>query len=578
MKYIYKKFYLQGAALLIMLISVVACTTMDEGYNKFLKGGEISYTGKIDSLEIFSGKNRVKVKGLFISDPKITECRVFWNSGADSIVVPIARTEGVDTLDIIINDLEENIYSFDVRTYDALGNKSISVSEIGTSYGERYQKSLFQRPVISNEIIGGALTIEYASMDLSSGVFGTEVNYIDVNDSQKSIIVPIDSSNVVIEDFKGGTEYAYRTLFLPDETCIDTFSTDFTTHKPLLEITLPPYFKNASIPFAKVSDKGRWSTPAEWVVNEGAKSHSGEGGLDNDIFNLESGWGQPDIINGKVYQRMNLPPGTYAYTINIKETNYEGADNNLDQAYFIVAEGGDLPDVSDAETSESTIVYERVNKVNGLTRTLVFTLTKELTQIVIGVETTNDKGAGRYLKINSFSLNQFTEAPYFKNASAPFDKVFDNGRWSTPADWVVNEGAKSHGGQGGLDGDLFNLESGWGAPPIINGKIYQTMFLEAGTYTYGINIKETNYEGAIANKEQAYFVVAKGSTLPDVIDVETSSETIVYERINKDNGVNRSLGFTLTEAAQVSIGVETTNADNSYGRYLKINSFTLTKN
>src|SRR5690606_17809370 len=122
-----------------------------EGYKDFLKDGETSYTGKIDSLEVLSGRNRVNVKGLFISDPKISECRIYWNSGSDSISVPVTRTQNVDTLDVIIDNLPENIYSFEVRTFDALGNKSVAVSKIGTVYGNRYQTSLYNRPEVSSK-------------------------------------------------------------------------------------------------------------------------------------------------------------------------------------------------------------------------------------------------------------------------------------------------------------------------------------------------------------------------------------------------------------------------------------------
>lgn len=401
MKYIYKKFYLQGVALIIMLISVVACTTMDEGYNEFLKGGEISYTGKIDSLEIFSGKNRVNVKGLFISDPKITECRVFWNSGADSIVIPINRTEGVDTLDIIINDLEENIYSFDVRTYDALGNKSIGVSSIGTAYGARYQASLTQRPVISHDLPNEDLIINYASMDLSSGVFGTEVNYTDVNDEQNTIIVPIDSTIAVLDNFKPGSIYTYRTLFLPDETSIDTFSTDFEEVKPLIA----PALGNAAVPFLASATSGRWGILAEpWITNEAAKNHSGYGGWDqwnSNIFNMESGWGAPPIINGKIYQVVTADPATYQLKVTIRDTNHDAAAGR--GSYFVIAKGDGLPDFENVETATEVLGYKSILQSSPLEYYVTFTV-DETTNISVGQVTMQPEGFNRFCNIKSWEI------------------------------------------------------------------------------------------------------------------------------------------------------------------------------
>ena len=120
-------------------------------------------------------------------------------------------------------------------------------------------------------------------------------------------------------------------------------------------------------------------------------------------WDLESGWGQPDILNGKVYQVLFLEPGTYTYTINIFATNYQGTRGTADQGYFVVAEGNTLPDVVDVEEAEETLVFERVDSENGNVSTLTFTIT-EPTEVAIGAETTNDEGAGRYLQVESFRL------------------------------------------------------------------------------------------------------------------------------------------------------------------------------
>ncbi|MCL6218202.1 DUF5013 domain-containing protein [Zunongwangia pacifica] len=552
-----------------------------DDYKEFVKGGEINYTEKVDSLKAFSGRNRIKIQGIVDADPKIKSFRVYWNSMKDSVVVPVTRTTGVDTLEVIINDISENIYNFEVRTFDGLGNTSIPQYTTGEVYGERYQSSLYNRPVIGNELIGSNLTVNYANMDRTTGVLGTEMEYTSVNSSElQEIFVPIDSTQAQIEDYTSGSEYRYRTVFLPEPTSIDTFYTEYKSFIPEAKLTDPPYFVNATYPFEKLESGDRWGTPAGWIHNEAALSHSGYGALDGDIFDLESGWNEPDLLNAKVYQTFVLPAGTYVYSIDIKELNYEGADNNLDKGYFTVAEGATLPDVDDVETSTATLASERINKSNGLQRDLIFTL-DETTQVSIGVQTTNNQGAGRYLKINSFSLDKFTQAPYLKNASKPYQLASSGSRWGTPEYWIHNDAAMSHndnGSQGAYDGKskTWDLESGWEQPNIVNGKVYQTVFLDAGTYDYQIELFATNYSGTRSDTDQAYFIVAKGSTLPDVADVETSDQSIVYDRVDSDKGNSISMTFTLTEPTRVSIGAETTNKD-GVGLYLQVNSFKLIK-
>jgi hypothetical protein len=73
--------------LAMMTISLASCEKADK-YKEFVKDGEISYIGKLDSVKVYSGKNRVMIKGMITSDPKIVECRVFWNNKKDSLVIP----------------------------------------------------------------------------------------------------------------------------------------------------------------------------------------------------------------------------------------------------------------------------------------------------------------------------------------------------------------------------------------------------------------------------------------------------------------------------------------------------------
>lgn len=239
MKHKIKKYFLHSFVVLLAIAGLGSCTTQDAGYENFIKNGEISYTGMIDSLKIYSGHNRVQVNGLFIADPKITECRIFWNNRKDSLVIPITRTQGVDTLRVIIPNLAENIYSFEVRTYDKLGNKSIAVTSIGKVYGERYQMSLINRPIVSTMLVSPKLTINFATMDTSTGVYSTEVTYTNTAGVLTTVVVPyfiystvpntapVINTSVIIPDYKSGS-FSYRTLFKPDPTCIDTFYSDVT--------------------------------------------------------------------------------------------------------------------------------------------------------------------------------------------------------------------------------------------------------------------------------------------------------------------------------------------------------------
>ena len=135
---------------------------------------------------------------------------------------------------------------------------------------------------------------------------------------------------------------------------------------------------------------------------------------------------------------------------------------------------------------------------------------------------------------------------------------------------------KIHNGQGGWDewnGNIFNIESGWGAPAITNGKIYQSVMVEPASYTLNVLIRDTNH--SLDDAGGSFFVVAEGETLPDVADVLTSDSVLAQKRINSALGTEYtySLNFTVDEAMTITIGQITTQWGETPGRFCNIRSW-----
>lgn len=399
-----KKLQFLIAAILVTGFSVlISCSDDKNDYLDYVKDGETLYLGKVDSLEVFSGKNRVQVQGMLIGDPKVNEVRIYWNNQKDSVVVPVTRTGGSDMFTKVITGLEENVYNFQVKTFDGDGNSSIMESQSAEVYGDRYKSTLFNRPIVNNVLIETDLTINYADMDLTSGVIGTEVYYNTTMGEEESVFVPIADSNVNIPDFENGSTYRYRTAFVPTTTAIDTFYTDFQNIRPIPT----PVLGNAAVPFvAAETDGGRWGTLAEpWISNDAVKNHGGYGGWDEwngNIFNVESGWGAPGIVNGKIYQVVTAEAATYQLKVTLMNTNHEAADEG--GAYFVVAKGnGGLPDVENLDIAEEVLAYKRILVSSPLEYVIEFTV-DETTEISVG-ELTTQSDAGRFANILSWQIN-----------------------------------------------------------------------------------------------------------------------------------------------------------------------------
>ncbi|KQM76968.1 hypothetical protein ASE74_16990 [Pedobacter sp. Leaf216] len=334
---------------MVILAGVYFSCTKSDDYKKFTEQGEISYTGKLDSVKIMSGSNRVYIRGLFLSDPKVTQCKIFWNNRADSVIIPVKKKYAIDTLKYFVENVKEGVQNFEIYTYDGIGNKSIPVYKTGRSYGARYQASLFNRPIESAFTdASGATKISWQGMDRLTGVFATEVEYTNLNNVLKKIRTKIDETTTAIADIKPGTNLRYRTLFLPDTVSIDTFSTAFQTQRVGADITAT-YFKNKGNPFLAAASGGRWRNIADWIVTPNIKNHGGLGGWCADsggCLAMEMGWdGTAKITNGKIFQTFTLPAGSYSFEITMAK------NEALDPVYIVAAAGNTLPDVADIATS-----------------------------------------------------------------------------------------------------------------------------------------------------------------------------------------------------------------------------------
>lgn len=215
----------------LLLGACVACLSncrwQDDTYEIFLKDGEIIYVTKADALRAFSGKNRAKLSWVIGADPDVVGAKVYWNDGRDSVDVMIDRTFSIDTVKILVDNLDEGSYTFDVYTYDAIGNRSIKSDVFAQVYGDNYIASLFNRAVRNIAYDGSKLRLFWYGAD--NEAVGTEVTYTDVSEVQRKITLSPGDSVSVLADYKPNSPFEYITYYKPDSTAIDTFSTNAST-------------------------------------------------------------------------------------------------------------------------------------------------------------------------------------------------------------------------------------------------------------------------------------------------------------------------------------------------------------
>jgi len=123
------------------------------------------------------------------------------------------------------------------------------------------------------------------------------------------------------------------------------------------------FLNNAQWPFSRSEwDGNRWGNlSGGWITNEAMRTRDGRGGYDggwegpdNDKQSLgfeRWGEGETPIENGKLYQTMELPEGTYRFTLSFAGENPVISNSGSDPRYIVAAAGESLPDIENVSSA-----------------------------------------------------------------------------------------------------------------------------------------------------------------------------------------------------------------------------------
>lgn len=258
--------YLACLFIVVAGLCMASCTKEDD-FKKFIADGEITYPARVDSVIVRPGNKRAQLRLALGSDPSITRIKAYWNNRADSMEIPVTRTGGYakDTVDMLISNLNEGVYNFDVYTFNANDNISVVAHATGSVYGESYASTIANRLIQSvSQDVAGNVVIDWLSPQ--AGEKYIEIKYRDNTGAEKVIKTPEGALSTVIGDYQGETVLSYRSVFLPDSNAYDTFSKDY------IDLTLPAYerqldkagFAEMFLPTDVKEGGFGWLMPALW--------------------------------------------------------------------------------------------------------------------------------------------------------------------------------------------------------------------------------------------------------------------------------------------------------------------------
>src|SRR5690606_31271538 len=138
-------------AVLTVLVAIllVRCTPIDYHYSDYLDNAEKVYPGRVDSVLFMPGNNRAAIRSLISTDARVVKMEITW--GRDGHFETEVSPEDIANFkSVIIPEIEEGIYTFDIRTLDREGNQSMRAEIFGRVYGDSYIANLNNR-IIDNE-------------------------------------------------------------------------------------------------------------------------------------------------------------------------------------------------------------------------------------------------------------------------------------------------------------------------------------------------------------------------------------------------------------------------------------------
>ncbi len=246
--------------------------------------------------------------------------------------------------------------------------------------------------------------------------------------------------------------------------------------------------------------------------------------------------------------------------------------------YVTAARGGNLPDIENLATA---LAFKKVDTNIKGEYTVTFTLFEE-TQVSLGLVVTLS-GTQHWQHFDYFKLADVpyldVTSTYIKNAGPKMEAGHTvGGKWGTPKDWsftpnILNQEDNTVGGWSTDGGGVIHFETDhWSGPGFENGKVWQTVSLPAGTYSF------TTVYGNAGNdygRMNINLAVAMGAELPDSGNFATAA--LAYRQLDaaNDRGAKEhAVVFTLTETRQVSLGLVVTIAG-SGDIYIQFNSFRL---
>lgn len=232
MKITLKKYYLQLIALAFIAVVLMRCTPIDYHYSDYLENAERIYPGRVDSISFKPGNNRGAIRALISTDSRVVKVQVSWIGG--SFETPITPEDIGKYKEFTIPEIDEGIYTFEIRTYDNEGHQSMRSEIFGRVYGSTYTNNLNNRIIydaVRNE--DDELLLNWIPEAADSTLLGVELRYLKEDGDSVLIYIPGGEESSLLPQVNAEATAHFRTLYKPSSIAIDTFYAAWVDFLPM---------------------------------------------------------------------------------------------------------------------------------------------------------------------------------------------------------------------------------------------------------------------------------------------------------------------------------------------------------
>ncbi|MDD3036548.1 DUF4998 domain-containing protein [Bacteroides sp.] len=208
-----KHFFL---GLLALMAGLSSCTDLTGTFEDFQGDGEITYSGKIDSLVIKEGLNKIQVEGFLYYAGTAKEAVIQWED--QQKIVSLDGYSKNDRLAVLVDNLKEGLYVFKVFTLDKDKNRSVISTLQANVYGEKFIAA--QNPVSYTATFTERNTVEIEWADIPK-LSKAVLEYTDNQDNLQQIDILPENAKTVIYKFKPGTSLKITTYVKPSEKALE---------------------------------------------------------------------------------------------------------------------------------------------------------------------------------------------------------------------------------------------------------------------------------------------------------------------------------------------------------------------